>query len=265
MDHGKKNLLGILVDAVDCSSAVERVLLAARSARPLAVTALAVHGVMTGYLDPELKYRLNELDLVLPDGQPVRWAMNWLYKTGLRQRVYGPSLMIELCEKASHEGLPVYFYGSTLEVVSKLASSLQTKFPALKIAGSEPSLFRQLTCEEKQDVVKRIRNAGSALVFVGLGCPRQEIWIYEFRDALSIPAISVGAGFPFHAGVLAQAPAWMQRYGLEWLFRLAVEPGRLWRRYLLLNPLYLWLVLLQLLGLKFSTSGRQPQQELTFG
>ena len=110
-----------------------------------------------------------------------------------------------------------------------------------------------------------IRSSGAALAFVGLGCPRQEVWAYEYNQELSIPVVSVGAAFAFHAGVMAQAPRWMQQRGLEWLFRLSCEPRRLWRRYLLLNPLYLSLLLLQAIGLTFTTAGLPPSRELLYG
>lgn len=265
IDRGKKNILGVFVDVVDYETVVQRVLVAGHRRLPIAVTALAVHGVMTGYLDPEHKYRLNEFDLVVPDGQPVRWALNWIHRAGLRERVYGPNLMWRICEEAGREKLPIYFYGSTNEVVSKLRVRLKEKCPRLEVAGVEPSLFRPLTDDEKRQVTERINRSGAALVFVGLGCPRQEVWTYEFRNALSMPVICVGAAFPFHAGILAQAPSWMQQHGLEWVFRLAAEPRRLWRRYLLLNPLYLVLVSLQAMGFEFSSSGSKPERELMYG
>jgi N-acetylglucosaminyldiphosphoundecaprenol N-acetyl-beta-D-mannosaminyltransferase len=265
IDRGKKNILGVLVDAVDYETVVHRVLVAGHRRHPIAVTALAVHGVMTGYLDPEHKYRLNDFDLVVPDGQPVRWALNWIHRAGLRERVYGPDLMLRICEEAEREKLPIYFYGSTNEVISRLRAGLKRKFPRLEVAGLEPSLFRPLTDDEKRQVTNRICRSGAALVFVGLGCPRQEVWAYEFYTALSMPVISVGAAFPFHAGMLAQAPSWMQRYGLEWAFRLSTEPRRLWRRYLLLNPVYLALLLLQAIGFEFSSYGTKPERELMYG
>jgi exopolysaccharide biosynthesis WecB/TagA/CpsF family protein len=130
----------------------------------------------------------------------------------------------------------------------------------------EPSRFRQLTLLEKADVADRIQASGAELVFVGLGCPRQETFAFEFRQVLSMPILAVGAAFPFLAGLLPQAPAWMQKAGLEWLFRLLVEPGRLWCRYLLLNPAYLCLVVLQLLRLsRFPTDGQAPVSELRYG
>lgn len=266
INNGKRNLLGVAISAVDYDAAVTQVLQAAREGRPLAVSALAVHGVMTGVLSAEQRYRLNELDLVLPDGQPVRWALNLLHHTRLVDRVYGPALMIRVCERAAQAGLSVFFYGSTAETLAALRPRLLSRFPQLNIAGMEASKFRRLAPGEKETVVNRIRSSGAHLVFAGLGCPRQEVWAYEFRGALSMPILAVGAAFAFHAGMISQAPAWMQQSGLEWLYRLNREPVRLWRRYLLLNPIYVMLVALQFAGCNpFSGGGRPPTSELLFG
>jgi N-acetylglucosaminyldiphosphoundecaprenol N-acetyl-beta-D-mannosaminyltransferase len=247
---GRLNVLGIQVDALDYDSVVDRVVSAAREGRGLTVSALAVHGVMTGVADPVQRYRLNHLDLVVPDGQPVRWAMNLLHGAALADRVYGPTLMLKLCQRAAVEELPIYLYGSRPEVVERLREKLVSRIPRLAIAGAEPSRFRRLAPEERRDVVTRIRSSGAVITFVGLGCPRQEVWAYEQRETLQMPILAVGAAFDFHAGTLPQAPAVLQAHGLEWLFRLVQEPRRLWRRYLFLNPLYLTLVTLQGLNLR---------------
>ena len=263
---GKRNVLGVLVDGVDYDAAVELIVEAARCRRRFSVTALAVHGLMTGVFDEEQRYRLNCFDLVVPDGQPVRWALNWFYGAGLRDRVYGPNLTLAVCERAEKEGLSVYFYGSTTEILSQLKRSLLRRFPRLVFAGMDSSKFRRLTPQEKGQVINNISQSGASIVFVGLGCPRQEVWAYAFRDLLSVPILAVGAAFPFLAGTLPQAPKWMQDSGLEWLFRLWTEPLRLWSRYLLLNPTYLFLLLLQALRiLRFRNGGRPPSQELLFG
>jgi len=267
IDHGKKNILGVLIDAVDYEAAVARIIAAAHARQPYTVSALAVHGVMTGVLDEAQRYRLNHLDLVVPDGQPVRWALNLLHGAGLRDRVYGPTLTLKLCERAASEGLPIYLYGSRPEVLAALVANLQRRFPGLQIAGTQPSRFRQVSAEEQQEIADQIRASGAALTFVGLGCPRQEVWAYELRDLLGMPLLAVGAAFDFHAGQLAQAPSRLQRLGLEWAFRFAKEPRRLWRRYAILNPLYLWLLTLQATGLRRfePASAAAPAQTLRYG
>jgi exopolysaccharide biosynthesis WecB/TagA/CpsF family protein len=266
IDAGKKNLIGVLIDAADYAGALARIEAAARERRPLAVSALAVHGVMTGRLDPAHRARLNALDLVVPDGQPVRWALNLLHRTALRDRVYGPNLMLGACELAARRGFGVYLYGSTAPVLDRLGAALRQRYPELTICGQEPSKFRRLSRDEKAEVVERVRASGARLVFVGLGCPRQEVWAYEYRAALSVPILAVGAAFDFHAGTTRQAPPWMQARGLEWLFRLVAEPRRLWHRYLLLNPWYVALVAAQLLRLRrFPVAAPTPTGELSYG
>ncbi|MCM1985149.1 WecB/TagA/CpsF family glycosyltransferase [Lyngbya confervoides] len=267
IDHGRFNILGILIDAIDYEAAVDRILTAAQAGKPLSVSALAVHGVMTGVLDQEQAYRLNHLDLLVPDGQPVRWALNWLYRCGLADRVYGPTLMLKICDRVAQLGLPIALYGSKPEVLKSLADNLKQKFPELQILDQQPSRFRQVSVEEQLDIASQIRHSGAKLVFVGLGCPRQEVWVYENRDLLGMPAIAVGAAFDFHAGLLSQAPKWMQDRGLEWFFRLLKEPSRLWRRYLLLNPLYISLLLCQAYHFQSISSKNlpSPRDSLRYG
>ena len=267
IDKGKKNVLGILVNAINYEGAVSKILAAASAGKPMSVSALAVHGVMTGVLDSTHRYRLNHLDLVLPDGQPVRWALNLLYDTQLPDRVYGPKTMLRICERAAEEGLSIYLYGSKSSVLEALSHNLCQRFPKLIIAGTQPSKFRQVSPQEKQEIVQQIRNSGAAITFVGLGCPRQEVWAYEYRDDLSMPLIAVGAAFDFHAGTLAKSPEFLSKIGLEWLFRMIKEPKRLWKRYVFLNPLYVWLFLLQALKIKQldPTDATPPVEEVLYG
>ena len=263
---GARNVLGVLVDPVDYAGAVARVVDAAAARRGCAVTALAVHGVMTGVLDAEHRYRLNRFDLVVPDGQPVRWALNLLHRAGLADRVYGPTLMLAVCEAAAARGLPVYFYGSRPAVLEALTERLRARFPALIVAGAEPSAFRRLDAAERDAVAARVQASGARVLFVGLGCPRQEVWAYEWRERLAMPLLAVGAAFDFHAGLLPQAPPRLQRVGLEWAFRLWQEPRRLWRRYVYLNPLYVGHLALQALGRTYDpSSARPPRAQAHFG
>ena len=242
INRGKHSVLGINIHAVDYDFATSAVIDSAKKGQPCSVSALAVHGVMTGFEDGAHRRRLNGLDLVVPDGQPVRWALKWLHDIELPDRVYGPNLTLRVIEAAAKEGLPIYFYGSKRETLNLLRKNLEDRYPSLDIVGMEPSKFRQISVDEKRAVVERVKASGAKIVFVGLGCPRQEVWAYEYREALGIPLIAVGAAFDFHAGTLPQAPSWMQDRGLEWLFRFWQEPTRLWKRYLILNPRYLWSV-----------------------
>ena len=256
----KRNVLGIGVSVVDYDGAVDAIIAAGRERSPLKVTALAVHGVMTGALDSEHRWRLNRFDLVTPDGQPVRWALNLLHRASLDDRVYGPELTLRVCARAAREGLPVYLYGSRPEVLERLEANLIDRFPELVICGRRPSLFRTSSADEKAEIAEEIRKSGARVVLVGLGCPRQEVWAYEYADMLSLPVLAVGAAFDFHAGLLPQAPRMLQDRGLEWLYRLVQEPRRLWRRYLLLNPTFLIMLAAQALGLAaFADKGAKPR------
>ena len=267
IDLGKRNVLGILVDAVDYEAATARIIAAAEEGRPYAVSALAVHGVMTGVRDAEQGYRLNRFDLVTPDGQPVRWAINALHGAKLPDRVYGPTLMLHVCREAAAAGLPVYLYGSRPAVLESLVPALQERVPGLQVAGAQPSRFRRTTAEEKAAIAAEVRASGARIVFVGLGCPRQEVFAYEYRDALSMPVIAVGAAFDYHAGLLREPPAFVQRAGLQWLYRLLQDPRRLWRRYTIANAGYVAGVAAQLLRLSHPEPmrGRAPDGEVLYG
>jgi exopolysaccharide biosynthesis WecB/TagA/CpsF family protein len=203
---------------------------------------------MTGALDQVHRRRLNEFDILAADGQPVRWAANLLRGRGarLRERVYGPELVKRVCKAAAEEQVGVFLYGSTAEIVDLMRANLVKWYPRLRITGTRPSRFRDATPEEDRCDVRTINDSGAGIVLVGLGCPRQERWVSDHRGKINAVMLCVGAAFDFHAGTLPQAPAWMQRSGLEWFFRLLAEPRRLWKRYIFLNPLFLTLVGLQL-------------------
>lgn len=239
MDPAKHSVLGVLVDACDYRAATGQIIAAAGDGRPFAMTAIAVHGIMEGVGDLSLCRQLNSFDLVTPDGQPVRWALNLLHDAGLADRVYGPDLALQVFEAASHQGLPIYFYGSTRGTLNRLVPALESRFPRLRVAGSEPSKFRGAEVGEPEQIAERIAASGARIVLVGLGCPRQERFAYAMRPLLGMPLLAIGAAFAYHAGELRRPPAWLQRHALEWAWRLAQEPTRLWRRYLLANPAFL--------------------------
>lgn len=267
INQGKHSIAGIGVSAIDYESAVSQVVSAAKNSQAMTVTALAVHGVMTGALDKQHNYRLNQFDLVCPDGQPVRWAMNWLYGTKLKDRVYGPELTLRLCQACAEQNLPIYLFGGTVEMLASLQENMLARFPGLKIAGVRASRFRQLTTAERDELAKEINQSGAKVCFVGIGCPRQETFSFEMKDYVAMPLIAVGAAFAFHAGMLAQAPPWMQKRGLEWFYRLIREPKRLWRRYMYLNPLFVSMVTAQRFKLFRAPTdqGVKPEQEFLYG
>jgi exopolysaccharide biosynthesis WecB/TagA/CpsF family protein len=245
-----------MVSQTSYDDATRTILDAARDRKHLVVAATSVHGVTLAALDPEFMAILNSFDLITPDGQPVRWALNLLHGARLRERVYGPTLMRHVCEHAGQQRLGVYFYGGRAEVVERLVERLATSIPDLPIVGHRSPPFRDLTPVEDAEDVERIRASGASIVFVGLGCPRQERWAFTHRARLSVPLVCVGAAFDFHAGTLRQAPAWMQRSGLEWLFRTLMEPRRLWRRYAKHIPIFVYLVARQYTIQQFARSPR---------
>jgi N-acetylglucosaminyldiphosphoundecaprenol N-acetyl-beta-D-mannosaminyltransferase len=201
------------------------------------LSAAAVHLIMRAQDEPEVMEAVLGLSLVVPDGQPLVWALRALGHTDAT-RVYGPDLMAAHCAHAARTATPIYLYGGRSEdALVELTVALRTRFPGLQIAGAYAPPFRELSAQEDEQVAARIERSGAQVVWVGIGQPRQELWIARMRGRLSAPLlIAVGAAFDFHAGLVPQAPAWMGRHGLEWSYRLAREPRRLWRRYARYNP-----------------------------
>jgi N-acetylglucosaminyldiphosphoundecaprenol N-acetyl-beta-D-mannosaminyltransferase len=201
---------------------------------------------MESQRDDALRHIHNAAGLVTPDGMPLVW-LSRLHGWRATRRVYGPALMLEVCDRSLATGYRHFFYGGQDGVPERLAARLQKRFPGLVVAGTYAPPFRPLTAKEDDDVVRHINDAKPDIVWVGLSTPKQERWMAQHVGRLSAPVlIGVGAAFDFHAGLKRQAPRWMQHSGLEWLFRLVNEPRRLWRRYLVNNPLFVWLTLLQM-------------------
>ncbi|MCW3057997.1 MAG: WecB/TagA/CpsF family glycosyltransferase [Solirubrobacterales bacterium] len=204
------------------------------------VTAAAVNLVMSAHEDPEALDAVLGATLAVPDGQPLVWALRALGHARAT-RVYGPDLMVRFCARAALSGTPIFLYGGrTPEALEQLERGLRARFPGLQIAGGHSPPFRELTPEEEERAIAEINSSGAAVVWVGTGQPKQEKWMLKMRSRLSAPLlVGVGAAFDFHAGLVPQAPRWMQRSGLEWVYRLAREPRRLWRRYARYNPRFL--------------------------
>jgi N-acetylglucosaminyldiphosphoundecaprenol N-acetyl-beta-D-mannosaminyltransferase len=204
------------------------------------VTAAAVNLVMSAREDAAAREALLGATLAVPDGQPLVWALRALGNRSAT-RVYGPDLMTGFCARAAERAIPMYLYGGrTPEALALLERRLRERFPGLRIVGGYSPPFRELTAEEQEQVIAAIGASGAAVVWVGTGQPKQEKWMASMRPRLAAPLlVGVGAAFDFHAGIVPQAPAWMQRNGLEWIYRLAREPRRLWRRYARYNPRFL--------------------------
>ncbi len=204
------------------------------------LTAAAVNLVMSAQEQPETLAAVLGATLAVPDGQPLVWALHALGHARAT-RVYGPDLMAAFCARAARRGIPIYLYGGRHdEARGLLEERLLALFPGLRIVGGSSPPFRELTPEEDEREIEMINSSGAAVVWVGTGQPKQERWMHEMRSRLSPPLlVGVGAAFDFHAGLVPQAPAWMQRNGLEWTYRLYREPRRLWRRYARYNPLFI--------------------------
>ncbi len=243
------DILGLRVSAIDVEQALATIDGWIERRAPHYVCVSNVHSVMESWDDPSLRRIHNEAGLVTPDGMPLVWISRRRGFDHVR-RVYGPDLMLALCAHSVPRGYRHFFYGSAEGVPERLAERLRARFPGLHVAGAYAPPFRPLTPEEDARVVAQINRARPDVVWVGLGMPRQERWMHAHVGRLEAPVlIGVGAAFDFHAGLKRQAPRWMQRAGLEWLFRLLTEPRRLWRRYLSHNPRFVWLMLMQALGL----------------
>ncbi len=245
---GKRDVLGVMISVTTYEETVDYVCAAASRKEGGIVTCLPVHGVVTANRNHCLRNKINGFDFATPDGQPVRWALNLLHGAKLKNRVYGPELMARICRRAAEEGIAIYLYGSHPQVLEKLAENLTEKFPSLRIAGRESPPFRPLTAVEDKETVERIKASGAGILFLGLGCPKQDEFAHDHRNSVPCVQVCVGAAFDFIAGSKKTAPAWMQRHGLEWLFRLTQEPGRLWKRYLYTNTFFLWKILLEILN-----------------
>ncbi len=235
----KHDLLGVLVSGTTYDQALEAIVQAARQGAPAIVSFAAVHAVVSASRDPALRAKMNRFAIVAPDGQPVRWGLNRLHGLRLPDRVYGPEMTLRVCERVAAEGLSIYLYGGSPKVLETLETNLLKRFPGLIIAGSEAPPFRPLTAEEDAAVVHRVNDSGASILLIGLGCPKQDHFAADHVDSIRAVQLCVGAAFDFHAGVKKMAPVWMQRCGLEWLFRLGQEPRRLWRRYLETNSLFI--------------------------
>ena len=255
------NVLGVNVSATDYNGALDAIFSAASQKQSAVVSLHPVHAIIESGNDPELMAKVNRFQIVAPDGQPVRWALNRLHGLNLDDRVYGPELTLRICERAAKENVPVYFYGASESTVAALCEKLTDRFDGLNIVGSESPPFRPLTATEDAAMISRINESGAAIVFIGLGCPKQDHFAADHADSIQAVQVCVGAAFDFHAGNKKMAPAWMQKRGLEWLFRLVQEPGRLWKRYLVTNTTFVYRYAKQAIRKKFSRTHQPTSSE----
>lgn len=233
------DVLGVEVSAIDLPEAVRRIGSWIDAGAREYVCVTGAHGVIESLSDHSLLDIHNRAGMVTPDGMPLVWCGRWAGARGM-SRVYGPDLMLAVMEASVDKGWRHFFYGAGPGVAERLADRLSVRFPGLKVAGTHTPPFRDLDEDERREIAETINSSGADIVWVGLSTPKQERWMARMRPLLDASVlIGVGAAFDFHAGDLKQAPLWMQRSGLEWAFRLMMEPKRLWRRYFNIVPRFL--------------------------
>jgi N-acetylglucosaminyldiphosphoundecaprenol N-acetyl-beta-D-mannosaminyltransferase len=251
-------ILGVRIDATSYDDAVGRVLAWASRRESRAVAIATVNNVMEAQDDPGFANVMRACDLVTPDGMPLVWGLRAL---GVRDatRVYGPNLMPKVLAAAAEAGVPVGFYGGTEDVLRRMLDRIAVQLPSLQVPFAFSPPFRTPTDAEDADTVQRLAASGCRVLFVGIGCPKQERWMVEHRPNLEVVMLGVGAAFDFYAGSKRQAPVWMQSAGLEWVFRLATEPRRQWKRYLRHNPRFVAMFGRQL-GSAYLRRGREVRR-----
>jgi N-acetylglucosaminyldiphosphoundecaprenol N-acetyl-beta-D-mannosaminyltransferase len=252
------NILGVGVSAINMQMALDTIHKWIQRRESHYVCLTGVHGVIASYRNEAIRKVHNSAGLVTPDGMPLVWLSRFLGFSHV-ERVYGPDLMLAVCEQSQRHGYRHFFYGGGPGVGETLAKRLRSRFPGLQIAGIYSPPFRALSADEDEAVLIQINHARPDIVWVGISTPKQEVWMAEHVKRLSAPVlIGVGAAFDFHSGIKRQAPRWMMGVGLEWLFRLLSEPRRLGPRYLVNNTLFLGLIVLQVFGRRPASIGSPP-------
>ena len=245
-----RDILNMRVDVTNYPDASSRIIHWADQGKSGYVCAANVHMVMETHDDPSFNHIVNNADLVTPDGMPLVWALRMM---GVEHatRVYGPDLTLHVCEAAAKNNISIGLYGGTEESLVDFERFLMERYPGIRIACKIAPPFRPLTPEEDAHYTEMINASGVQVLFVGIGCPKQEKWMAEHKSTIQAIMLGVGAAFDFHTGRVKQAPAWMQKMGMEWFFRLMMEPQRLWKRYFKHNPRFAYLLAMQLIKMRF--------------
>jgi N-acetylglucosaminyldiphosphoundecaprenol N-acetyl-beta-D-mannosaminyltransferase len=244
------NILGVGLSAINMTQALEQMVAWIEMRQMAYIVVAPVYTLMVSQFNAVYREIVNRANMVTPDGMPLVFLTRWMGHPNVR-RVYGPDLMLAFSSLAATQGYTSFYYGGHAGVPDQLAEVLTHRFAGLKVVGTYSPPFRPLDQDEKKQVIDMINAANPDVVWVGLGSPKQDFWVAEYRKELTAPIlIGVGAAFDFLIGRRPQAPGWMQRYALEWLFRLYHEPRRLWRRYLIYNPLFVIFMLMQAVGLR---------------
>jgi N-acetylglucosaminyldiphosphoundecaprenol N-acetyl-beta-D-mannosaminyltransferase len=236
--NSTSKVLGVPVYAVSFAAAQDLVMTWAHARESRYVVLANVHVVVTASREHGFGSVVSAADLAAPDGSPIAWMLRRLGHAG-QEQVPGPDLTWALLGRCQAENLPVYFYGGTGKTLALLRERVSVAFPGLNVAGMESPPFRPIDVREDAQTISQINSSGAGIVFVGLGCPKQEQWMLDHRGRVQAVMLGVGAAFDFHAGTVSRAPEWMRAHGLEWLHRLLSEPRRLWRRYLVTNTLFI--------------------------
>lgn len=240
-------VLGTPIDVATWRESLNRIAGWVRAGEPRVVATCNVHSIVTARRDPELRAAIESADLSTADGMPVAWFLS-LLRRRRQERIAGPDLMWHYCGEAAGRGERIFLFGSTPRTLGLLSARLQRDFPGLEVVGTIAPPWGEWSAALEDDLVERINASGAQLVFVGLGCPKQELWMYRQRHRIPAVLVGVGAAFDFHAGTVRRAPLWMQKSGLEWAWRLAREPRRLVGRYLRTNVVFLFGAVRQLIG-----------------
>ncbi|MCA9836451.1 MAG: WecB/TagA/CpsF family glycosyltransferase [Trueperaceae bacterium] len=252
-----RKILGMRVDASSYADLAQRVIGWAKEASSRYVCVANVHMVMESFDDPEFRAVVNGADLVTPDGKPLVWGLKALGISDASQ-VRGADLVLATVKAAQEAEIPLALYGGTPESLTDFTRFLEHSFPGINVVCQISPPFRPISQEEDEKYISELVASGARIVFVGIGCPKQENWMANHKEKLPMVMLGVGAAFDFHSGRIKQAPRWMQRAGLEWLFRLSQDPQRLWKRYAKHNPRFIWFFLLQLLGIKLEKRLSDP-------
>ena len=259
MSLSSRGVLGMRVDATSYEDAARRVACWAKGRRSAYVCVASVHMVMEAFDSAPFRDLVNAADLVTPDGKPLVWALKGL-GVGEASQVRGTDLTSHVVERAARERIPIGLYGGTPELLDSFVEVLQARHPGIEVACKIAPPFRPLTAEEDEEVTREIVSSGARIVLVGIGCPKQERWMAAHKGRIPAAMLGVGAAFDFHTGRIRQAPRWMQTAGLEWAFRLMMDPRRLWKRYAKHNPRFVALLLLQLARLRRFPGGTHRRE-----
>ena len=249
MEMPVKPVIGFSVTCLSFKEQINCILEWASDRASRVVCVANVHMLMEAHRT-DLDVVLKNADLVTPDGMPLVWMLR-LLGSKKQERVAGPDMLKAVCEAAQRDGVSVFFLGSEFSILERIRSRLREDFPKLKIAAMEPLPFRPLTPTEDEEIIHMVNQSGAGIVFVSLGCPKQEYWMHAHKDKINAVMIGLGGAFSMYAGIHKRAPQWIQTMGFEWLYRLIQEPRRLWKRYAMTIPPFIVLALFQVFSAQF--------------